>query len=346
MNELYDYITETVFVLPALVQVMILISLLFICLTIVIISLILISRFLDNYNIRRREVLKKEAIEHVLPYLFNEEEWGLNKFAQFKRKHLKNKFERKVFLNCLTKFQMNLKGKSAGRIQSLYAGLRLHEKSLKKLTSSSWNTKVKGIIELAEMDMKEYIPLVKQFINHRNPVLRSEAQIALIQLEKEQPFEFLNELKEPLHAWQQVELAHVSEEIDKSTLPDFSQWLKHKEDSIVIFSLRMIALHNQISASDRLVKMLHENNASPHVTGAVIFALGQLDIQETGPYLQWLYPHANIYIQHEILNTLSIFRGIEPELIFKDLMEKESQFFGLFYKDSTVFIPTDELLIA
>ncbi|MGK7392693.1 MAG: HEAT repeat domain-containing protein [Candidatus Cyclobacteriaceae bacterium M2_1C_046] len=338
-----DNITFIASEFPVLIKVMILLSLLFSAITILLFFFMLINRLFDNYQNKRKSYYEKKAIAHIISFLFNEEEWNIKRLKQVRRKYLGTKFQREVFLSCLTKFQIRIVGKDAERLRKFYIGLKLHRRSLKKLNSTSWTVTAKGLIELAEMDMKEYTPLIRRYINHRNPVIRAEAQVALIQLQSANPFEFLNHLEEPLLDWQQVQLAHVSEQLKATALPDFKQWLDHKEVTVVIFCLRMISLHNQRNASRDLVNMLYRNSSSPKVYGAVIFAIGQLDLHEASDYLQSAFPYENPYIRQEITNTLGILNNMEPEEVYKSIYKKEKLFMEQFYHDTTVFIPKAEL---
>jgi hypothetical protein len=343
---LSDYFDFIISGKPGLTDILVLLMIIFLATAFIIFLFILISRVIDNVNTVIKQVVEKRAQQIVIPYLFNEEEWDYKQFTKIRKEYLSNRFRREVFLDTLTKLQTNIVGKSAERLKSLYIGLRLHRRSLKKLNSSSWNVAAKGIVELAEMDMKEYLEEIRSFINHKNPILRSEAQIALIQLEYATPFSFLNDLREPILDWQQSKLAHVSEQLDISSIPEFSQWLDNKEDSIVIFCIRMISLHNQFNASEKLITMLKDDRTSERVRGAIIFAIRQLELYDTTVYLMDIFPNESLVNKQEIIKTLSILNNEASDVLLNKIFVEGKVNLGQFYPDTTVFIPEGDLQSA
>lgn len=277
-------------------------------------------------KMQRRRFFEKKAQQLIVSYLFTEDEWDFRKLTMIRKKYLNNAFRSEIFLSSFKSLQDNIVGESAERLKTLFVGLQLHRRSLMKLKSSSWFLVIQGITELAEMGMKPYAYEISNYIDHKNPILSANAQIATIQLEFRRPFDFLENLKAPLSDWQQMELAHVSEQINKSTLPDFKKWLNNDEDSIVIFCIRMISLHQQLDAAQELIAMLKGRACSQDVLLALIFAVGQLELQETSRFLREIYVYEPRAVKEEILKTLKILEGEDSALFFESIINDKEIF--------------------
>lgn len=272
---------------------------------------ILFSRLRDGIKYAQKRWMEKKAQEFITPYLFNlfSEEWSKIRIKNFRRKYLANKFHREIFLENLIKLHKNIAGETSESLRSLYVELDLSEHSRRKLNSASWQKIAKGICELAEMGTKQDKEFIRSFINHQNPILRSEAQVALLKLESEAPFSFLDELEEPLSEWQQMQLARAAQKAKLSTLPDFERWLHKKEESIVIFCIRMIAQYGQHKASQKILGLLKHPYPPARVRKEIIIAIRQLVLYEAADKLRRLYVYETTEIQLEILKALAVIAG-------------------------------------
>lgn len=296
---------------PMLVKVNLLITLFFLITAFMLFLFILFSRLRDGIKYAQKRWMEKKAQEFITPYLFNlfSEEWSKIRIKNFRRKYLSNKFQRDIFLESMVKLHKNIAGETSESLRSLYVELDLSEHSRRKLNSASWQKIAKGICELAEMGTKQDKEFIRSFINHQNPILRSEAQVALLKLESEAPFSFLDELEEPLSEWQQMQLARAAQKAKLSTLPDFERWLHKKEESIVIFCIRMIAQYGQHKASQKILGLLKHPYPPARVRKEIIIAIRQLVLYEAADKLRRLYVYETTEIQLEILKALAVIAG-------------------------------------
>ncbi|MFA5814882.1 MAG: SPOR domain-containing protein [Bacteroidales bacterium] len=85
---------------------------------------------------------------------------------------------------------------------------------------------------------------IERCLNSTNEVLRMEAELALIRLDIDDPFSFLDKLHQEFTSWEQL---HVFEMIKRNrvSIPDFSRWLNSPNETIVLFCRRMIGAFKQ-----------------------------------------------------------------------------------------------------
>ena len=87
-------------------------------------------------------------------------------------------------------------------------------------------------------------PELERCLNSSNEIMRMEAEMALILLNTEDPFSFLNKLEKEFTPLEQLQVYHLMKRHQiKHT--DFSRWLSSPNESIVLFSKRMIRAFHQ-----------------------------------------------------------------------------------------------------
>lgn len=292
--------------MPILVKLILLITLFFLMTAFLLFLFILFSRLRDGIKQAQKTKMEQEVQLFITFFLFNEESYNKNYIKNFRRKHLSSKFHRDIVLASLIDLHKNLMGESSEKLRFLYVALGLKKYSQQQLNSTSWHKIAKGISEFAEMGSREDSKLIRPFINHQDSMLRAEAQVALLKLESDTPFSFLDELEEPLLEWQQMQLARAAQKADFIMLPEFNRWLHKKEESIVGFCIRMIAQYRQYNASQQLVDLLAPPYPSARVRREIIIAIRHMELYDTEDKLRQLYIYETVENQLEILKTLPV----------------------------------------
>ena len=132
--------------------------------------------------------------------------------------------------------------------------------TMRNLSNENWHVKAGAIRDLAQINSESHIPKIEKYAIHRNLYLQQVAQIALVNLKGYDGLDFLGKLKNALSDWQQINILDVLRKLDKDKAPDFSQWLTHKEDSIQLFSMRLINFFQQTYNCDKLEEFVHSEN--------------------------------------------------------------------------------------
>jgi HEAT repeat protein len=222
--------------------------------------------------------------------------------SYFEARELRRRFNREVLIEQIIELHKNLSGATSQVLRELYLELGFDQDAKKRLKHFDWSVKAKAVRELAQMGIAEAEPEIARLLNHTNSVLVLEVQIALLKLNREHPFSFLNETEVEITEWQQVSMLAMISHSPHFKIPDFSQWLSSNNDSVVLFVTKMINYYNQLEAADQLIGLLSHPNEK--VRTEVIRTLGDMEVMEADQALIEIYPKETEETQKEILETL------------------------------------------
>jgi hypothetical protein len=240
--------------------------------------------FLYDALVESEEGKTPEAFQEFVVTLFREEE----------EKHGLNKG---LLISIILDLKKSLSGQSRVQLLEIAATLKLPDYALRKLRHPSFNTQIQGLreisgLELSDSTVREQVKLIQ---HTKHAALSQEASLTLIKLGGSPDLSFLNTLTAPLSQWQQIHLHHCLRSFDRHQLPDFSQWLSSKNESVVLFSLRMITEFEQNHTSELLIRQLTHKSAN--VVAEAIYAVSQLQIAAAVPTLTSLLHHSTPRIQ-------------------------------------------------
>ena len=254
---------------------------------------------------RQREQLQKDCLLEIyqgllMDYLFDEEKQDdafrqLNKVAH-------NPMNRQVLIDQMIDLSVNLKGEIREKIQSLYLRIGLKKDSLRKAYSRKWHENVKGFRELAFMNIREANEKIIESLNSTNEILRMEAQIAMVRLAEENPYQFLDFLEKPLSLWEQVTLHELLIQHDLK-VPPFKQWFKSENASVLIYALEMVSWFKQRGVGKMLISLFDHENAEVRETAYRV--CGELGLTTTLPAMVKKYPCEVFRNRLQILQTFA-----------------------------------------
>lgn len=230
---------------------------------------------------KRTEVLKDEIQDSVTEYLFDEDAARPESIESISGPH-----DKQLLIDEIMQLYANLSGEISNKLRELYIDLGLDNESVKKTQSHQWHIRAKGFRELAQMNIKSVNEEIEKCLNSDNDILRMEAQLAMIRLNYEDPFSFLNKLEKPFTSWEQL---HVYEMITRHqiTIPEFAEWLSSHNHTIVIFCIRMIRAFKQNEAYKKLIPFLEHSNKD--IREETVITLGELRVVETLEVLKERY---------------------------------------------------------
>lgn len=231
----------------------------FFCLTLFFILNIIGVFLLLNYTIKRKHRKEKFARifgkmyeEVLISYMLGIIDWNT---ANTRLKQKEKKENRKVLISILLNFKENFRGDMEKLVPETFLKLGLQNDSLKSANSSKIFRKAQGIIELTHLFPEGAKPIIKDLINHRNDYVRSEAQIAFIRLNPNEPFGFFDMLTKPFTRWTQISAFNLIR-IYQLSLPSFAQYLDGRHINIRNFSLRMIVFFQQLENIPGIIRMV------------------------------------------------------------------------------------------
>lgn len=287
----FDYFGKSVTLVAALIIIIIL--------SISTMLVLLVIILLNRRKMERREKLYQYLLENyqqlILDYLYGEDDIGMfNKIAS-------NSYRRQVLIDQMKDVAANLKGDSWEKLRALYIELGLVNDSVNKAYARRWHLKIKGFRELAFMNIKDANDEIFKCLNSRNEILRMEAQIALVRLSDDNPFEFLYHLERPFSLWEQITLHEliVQHNIE---VPLFNQWIDSKNDTVVMFALRMIKEFRQVETEDYVKKALE--HPDDEIKNLAIRVAGDLKMKSTLSVMKRMYKNEDYNNSLEILRSM------------------------------------------
>ncbi|MBK8884698.1 MAG: HEAT repeat domain-containing protein [Bacteroidales bacterium] len=198
----------------------------------------------------------------------------------------RDNYSRLVLIDQMIDVSVNLKGEESNKLIGLYKHLGLDKDSLARARNFRWHKKIKGFRELAFMNIKDANDAMYKALNSKNEILRMEAQISLVRLSEGNHFEFLTQLKRPFSLWEQITLHDLIIQHD-IPVPSFRKWLGSTNDTVVIFSLRMIREFKQKDAEEDIKNaLLHK---SPGVRLLAVQVAGDLGLVSTLDIMKRMY---------------------------------------------------------
>jgi hypothetical protein len=296
----------------ALIRALILVIIYSILSMIILLVVILFHRNQMQGEARFRQMLKERYQLLLMNYLFNEEE--IDSVPEKIRVIAADNYKRRILMEEMKDLIVNLSGDYADSLRELYYRLELNKDSIRKAFSKKWHIKIKGFRELAFMNIQSVNDEIIRCLHSNNSILRMEAQIALVRLNDDNRFAFLDHLKRPFTKWEQM---NVHEMIVSHNLevPDFRQWLNSDNRTVIIFSLNMIQVFQQKQAWKEVMELLE--NSDPEIRKTAIFVLGELKINKA---LQSLKNHYKYEVYENQLAILLAINKISDESSVKFLV--------------------------
>lgn len=227
---------------------------------------------------------------------------------EFDQKALANKEFRKpanrqILIDTLIRYRKNFRGEVGELLRKLYIDMNLVDDSFTKLKTFKWETKIKALVELTQMDIPISDSMLLPLTNSRNPTLRAASRNAYIQLSKNEPFKFFDIATEPILPWDQLEMFKIITTTKDITIPNFSRWVSYSNNkSIVSFCLKLIAHYDQQSAIPAIMELLATKDH--YFRANAINCLGKLSAEIAEEKLVTIYTSQPVNCQIEILKAL------------------------------------------
>jgi hypothetical protein len=286
------------------------------CISMMIILLIII--LLNRNRLENEERLHQFLMEKyqtlIVDYLFG------NASAEEFRSIASDTYRRQVLIDQMIDVSVNLKGGEGKKLLGLYKHLSLDRDSLARAYDYRWHKKIKGFRELAFMNIKSGNDAIYKALNSSNDILRMEAQIALVRLSDDNPFEFLSHLRTSFSLWEQITLHDLIIQ-HNITPPSFQKWLTSPNPSVVMFSLRMIREFKQSESEEKVREtLLHYD---PSVRHLAVQVAGDLQMRSTYDTMKHMYKNQEYNICLEIIRAIGKMPDISMLGFLKLVLDKE-----------------------
>jgi hypothetical protein len=272
----------------------------------------------NRSRIERREKLHQFLLEKyqglIIDFLFGNT--GIEPFRQI----ASDNYRRQVLIDQMIDVSANLKGDESKKLLELYKALGLDRDSVKRAFDIRWHKKIKGFRELAFMGIRDGNAAMYKALNSSNELLRMEAQIALVSLGDEDPFEFLSHLKRPFSMWEQITLHDMIIQHDMPR-PAFRKWLFSYNSTVVLFALRMIREFSQSDAEKDVVRTL--SHPSPKVRQLAVQVAGDMSFRSALEVMKRMYKKEGYNICLEIVKSMGRMPDLSMMGFLKLVLDKE-----------------------
>lgn len=210
---------------------------------------------------------------------------------------------RQILIDTLIRYRKNFRGEVGELLRKLYIDMNLVEDSFTKLRTFKWETKIKALVELTQMDIPISDSMLLPLTNSTNPTLRAASRNAYIQLSKNEPFKFFDVATEPILPWDQLEMFKIITTTKDITIPNFSRWVSYSNNkSIVTFCLKLIAHYDQQTAIPAVIELLKTKDH--YFRAHAINCLGKLSAEVAEEKLVTIYTSQPVNCQIEIIKAI------------------------------------------
>lgn len=271
------------------------------------ISLIAITR-------QRRKVIRYEKINEklqnkyqrlLLDYLLNPDE--RDRIKARIESSIYTDLRKDVFIEQITEISKTLSFDYEIIIKDLYLSLNLNNHSLKKAKSREYNIKAIAFKQISYMQLDEGKMYLEQGLRSKNKVLKTEAYIALMRFNPDDPLSFLDTVEYPVTEWERV-IMYDTLQIQNIPVPEFSRWYNSNNESVIILALVMTRLFKQHNSTEYAVDLLKHVN--PTIRFEAFKTIGQVRKDLAQLLLPEAYFTEELRIRKSILFEMSRYQSI------------------------------------
>lgn len=286
------------------------------------VSIIILTVYLKFVRtlLRKKEVdsLKFRAAYEALliEYIYSGDEVSIISNKQKRiidelKPQVSDRSKRKVIISVLYKLMNQVSGEVTDAVKILFKESGLIDYALKKTQSKKWHVKAKGIGEFTRFKIESVQDEIKKHLTHPLREVRKEAHFYFVNLFHFEGLTFLDTIKTPLSEWDQIQMLEILQRFTNQEICDIKPWLKSKNDTVILFALKLAKVYNQYEVKNELMDLLS---------------------------------HKNKHIRIQVIEVLTHLYGIEAKDVLKAnftelSLEEQISFFGLLEK---LVVPDDE----
>lgn len=260
--------------------------------SIIILFLILTWRRISLHrNEKRYKAEVKIVQELIMQYLYSDKS---TEAASVLKKRSK-----RVVVEQIVALYLTIIGSKAESVRNLFFLLKLDKYVKMRCNNHFWHVRVKYMDIASTLKVKSVRPIAKRYINSSNPLMRTCAIKAYLNLDSNHSFDYLNDFTKPITTWNIINLYNLM--IRQSLpVPEFKKYLSSKNASVVCFSLKMIQMY------DQEVELIHLlTHKSKTVRQEAVITIRALRKNDLVSELAHRYHHEVKIIKIEIIRTLA-----------------------------------------
>ncbi|WP_333862625.1 hypothetical protein [Sphingobacterium sp.] len=230
--------------------------------------------------------------------------------------HLKEPSFRALFLDVLVDSDRKFSGGAKQSINRLFHDFKLEDEAWRKLRHRRAYLVAGGVQELAAMNVEQAIPEITDKLNDPRTAVYQEAQYAIVSFKGYEGLGFLEYFDRPLSDWQQLRLLYSIHDIPESSDLHVDTWIKSTNDTVVVFTLRLIRKFRLMTFYTEVFHLL--NHSSTKVRVQAIRTLQAIENSTTIQQFMSIFGQQPIEVQNEILKAMKVAKSRECERFLKD----------------------------
>jgi len=248
----------------------------------------------------------------------------IGKDNQLRKRKRKRKLLRQMMIDEMLKLKKNLTGSGVEDLYKLYDKLSLYEDSYIKLKSNRYQLMVMGIRELSEMNFRAHYRPIYKCTNHFQEDVRMEAQVAIVRLFGVKGLRFLSRVTYTISEWQQMTLLHLLNNMKNEKPKGIEKWFDSKNDSVIIFSLRLADKYNCFELLEKIQYFLHHPNDSVKIQS--VYCLKNIYDESTEFLLIANYEIVSKPVKIAILDVLKLLSTeLSIPFLYKQLADNDTE---------------------
>ncbi|MES2628634.1 MAG: HEAT repeat domain-containing protein [Bacteroidota bacterium] len=293
--------------------------------SVVILLVILRSRLIKTRKIQLQEKFREEYEALLTEFVFDEEEYEVgeekyNALVFRLQRAAKNDIRREVLVATILFLHHDFKGAPEKRLVRLYQDVGLEKYAFRAIRYGSWYEKAFEFTELGQMQVNHGLPLVLNYIGHYSTVLREEAQFAAVRMGGVKNLEYLSELNRSVSDWQQTRIMQELDQFPLEDIPSFYYLLDAKNDSIIVFGLKLISKYRQLDNPDKMVGLLWHENLDVGVAAlSALVAIDHFPVADDLPNL--FYSHDEQF-QPEVIRAIGLLGNDSHIPFLEELLQR------------------------
>jgi hypothetical protein len=217
---------------------------LFFLLTFIFLILLTASRIKKIRRLKKQAGYDILAGNFMLSIIFENTSYAVLSLEKEYAWAIHDTFFRQCLLETIIKLHKSYTGEFAKKLEQCYFDSSLIDETYKKLKHGKWPVKCEAVRELAEMNIVSSYSLITQYVGAKNLTLRQEVIIAIIKLIGLKGLSFLNDYKELLTDWIQLNLiAIIKNNFPTTNEPYYNSFIDSPNKSVALFGKRLKAFY-------------------------------------------------------------------------------------------------------
>lgn len=239
----------------------------------------------------------------------------------------RRRFHRRVLRAVLINMTQDLTGESAERLVYFFYTMQFVEEELKLLQSRKWWVRAQAARNAGLMRARKSITGLTAALEDSHPDVRHQAMGALIKLVGVSAISTILRLSRNISGWTAVELSVIVGGFKEEAVPHLIGALDSRDQSVVLFSIDMLAEIGFVTAVDPLLNIIR-TSSDLMIQARAAKALGRLGDARSKQLLIELLSHRSAAIRLSAIEALGKTGGqdtvgvLAPYLVKEDWEER------------------------